>query len=241
MKGSLYMSTFSSYEKDKKIFDNWRQFVLIEQEQQEEAAEYSKQDVEKTNRKENAYVVNSIQEVQNLGQLMFFVAKENKKLGNQWAQAVKNENIQGLSQLTLGVVLAVITGPLGALLGTFATEAILKTLNHAISHYQVNDAKRESAPIYQLFDLHDGLKNLIKYWIRDKKMEPAVRNGLMTMLKKLFINPNPDTWADTLISEVVEKLNAEKLQWQYADQQYGLVQYRPGSEYAKVETQPKFK
>jgi hypothetical protein len=235
------MSTFSSYEKDKKIFDNWREFVIKEDTGDKGSLEYSEEDVKKAQRDKKKYIVNSKEEVENLGQLMYFIMSSQNNLRNQVAQAIKSRKIAGLSKFTLGTALAALTGPLGPLFGTLVTDTIVKVIDVSLDRYQVEDGKRGDAPIYKLFDLHDGLKNLIKYHVGDNEMEPVIEQGLMAMIGKLFIKPNPDTWADKTILEVVEKLNAEKLQWQYADEKYGLVQYTPGSDYAKIDTQPVFK
>jgi|DEB0MinimDraft_6_1074348.scaffolds.fasta_scaffold14413_5 hypothetical protein len=120
------MSKFSSYEKDKKIFDNWRQFVIKEQVQVSEEEKKALQDL-KFGQK---YAVEDLKDVKNVGGLLYFLTiKKILKVG-QWDE-VKTSLAQGLEKVAdqpKRPVIGKLTGFLKNALGAGVAGATVGTL-----------------------------------------------------------------------------------------------------------------
>lgn len=89
------MSSFSSYEKDKKIFDNWRQFVISEQ---VEISEDEKKALQELKFGEK-YAVEKIEDITNVGGLLYFLTVKGILKTGQW-DGVKTNLEQGLQKVT---------------------------------------------------------------------------------------------------------------------------------------------
>lgn len=88
------MSTFSSYEKDKKIFDNWRQFVIREQVEISEDVKKTLQELKFGEK----YAVEKIEDITNVGGLLYYLTVKGVLKTSQWDET-KTSLSQGLQKV----------------------------------------------------------------------------------------------------------------------------------------------
>ena len=234
------MSSFSSFEKDKKIFDDWRTFLI---EQEEGRPQITDAEIQER------YKVSNISEVKNLGQLIYFIDNSNLKqdkgfvgVFNKLKNVVKKNTtpqfrnfISKTANIGLGTYLGVLTGGLapiagGVISGLFG-EAILAGLGAVlkkIESVQVPDDAREKGSIQELFDLDDELLNFLKDKIGDKESSGIIIKNFANSLEELVnkkIKASED-WRDTTVSELVNlengKYRIDRHQFKYASDKYGL-------------------
>jgi len=130
MKGSLYMSTFSSYEKDKKIFDNWRQFVIREQAEIDEDLELT-EDAAKTLQElqigEKYAAVEGIGDIKNVGELLYYLTAKGVLKPSQWDKVKLDiaKKLESLRETRFGKLADFLSSGIVAGLGTAAVATIL--------------------------------------------------------------------------------------------------------------------
>jgi len=88
------MSSFSSYEKDKKIFDNWRQFVIREQVELTKDVKKALQELKFGEK----YAVEKIEDITNVGGLLYYLTAKGVLKPSQWDQT-KASISQGLEAI----------------------------------------------------------------------------------------------------------------------------------------------
>jgi hypothetical protein len=241
------MSTFSSYEKDKKIFDNWREFVLIEQE-----GGFSEEIIKLAKENEPKYKVEKPENIKNIGQLIYYLEKNNSKfkqavtgfVESKIGSAVVKTGVSALGALIGGVLAGPAGGATGGVKGFAIGEAVVQALTYGLEEFQVADSERANAPVYQIFDLDDELKNLLVDRIGDREMLQEVGEKIMGQIQKIMdinkgrFEESGQNELDVPISLLVGSIDSEDEQWDFAKKKYQIekVGKKPGI--AAIKTLP---
>jgi|DEB0MinimDraft_6_1074348.scaffolds.fasta_scaffold04448_2 hypothetical protein len=241
------MSKFSSYEKDKKIFDNWRQFVIKEQQEG-----FSEETIAQAEKQEAKYKVEKPEDIENIGQLIYYLEKNNSKF-KQKAHGFVKSKIGGALVKTgvsaLGALLGTaLAGPGGGAAGGFKGfaigEAVVQALTYGLEEFQVADSERANAPVYQIFDLDDELKNLLVDRIGDREMLQEVGEKIMGQIQKIMdlnkgrFEESGQNELDVPISLLVGRINSEDEQWDYAKDNYQIIKVGEKPGIAAIQTLP---
>ena len=181
------------------------------------------------------YAVNNFSEIENLGQLTYYLMKEEKKLTNQFRDIFSDKLNMEILKSGVSVVAGLLLGPFGILKGAIAAEVITKVVSKGLEKFQVADQQRGEAAVYKLFDLDDELQALIVGHIKDTKMEPTVKSFLLRYISEKIIGDRKD-WADIKIDSFVDSMNASEMQWWYSNKFYQIKKVGDEPNVAKILT-----
>jgi hypothetical protein len=181
------------------------------------------------------YAVNNFSEIENLGQLTYYLMKEEKKLTNQFRDIFSDKLNMEILKSGVSVVAGLLLGPFGILKGAIAAEVITKVISKGLDKFQVADQQRGEAAVYKLFDLDDELQALIVGHIKDTTMEPTVKSFLLRYISEKIIGDRKD-WADIKIDSFVDSMNASEMQWWYSNKFYQIKKVGDEPNVAKILT-----
>jgi uncharacterized protein YjbI with pentapeptide repeats len=181
------------------------------------------------------YAVNDLSQIENLGQLTYYLMKEDEKLSSKIKKLFSNKLNREILKSGISVITGFLLGPFGAFKGAIAAEVLSRAISKGLDDFQVPDENRSQAAVYKLFDLDDELKALIVGHIKDTEMEPLVKDFLLRYIKEQQIGDRED-WADIKIADFVEKMNASKIQWWHSNKFYQISKEGNEPNVAKILT-----